>query len=142
MRIKPTAAGTKFLTSGTVFARVVFPKGVNVRVDVHRVLPDVLIFDGEVPESNEPSHGPPSSPHLPDPLRERAFAHIRPDDWVDSLSTPDEPQEDEGSAYSVTAKIVDVPLEVLPGRQAEFSKFVSKASVCFYLLRGIGWLIC
>lgn len=127
MKIKP---GTTFLASGTVFARIVLPKGVEVGLDVHRVLPDVLIFDGEVPDSVKLPHGPPSSPSLPDPLPERAFARIRPDDWLTSLSVPDDPQDGEGSAFAVTAKIVDVPLEVLPGRQTEFSRFVRKASVC------------
>lgn len=122
MKIKP---GNTFLASGIIFARIVLPKGVHVRVNVHRVLPDVLIFDGEVPNSTFVSFKPPS---LPDPLPERAFGHIRPDDWLDALSVADEPQEDEGATYIVTAKIVDVPLQVLPGRQKEFSNFVSKVS--------------
>ena len=95
----------------------------NVVLDVNRVLPDVLIFDGEVPD---PSFGEEESPPLPDPLPERAFAHIRPPDWLDSQSEPDDEDEDEGSAYSVSAKFVDVPLEVLPGRQKEFSDFMRK----------------
>jgi hypothetical protein len=36
-----------------------------------------------------------------------------------------------GAVYAVTAKVVDVPLEVLPGRQKEFSNFVSKVRLCF-----------
>jgi hypothetical protein len=90
---------------------------------VSRVLPDVLVFDGEVPDS---SQSPPAPPSLPDPLPERAFGHIRPKDWLKSLSARDKSEEGEGAAYAVTAKIVDVPLEVLPGRQKEFSNFVSK----------------
>ncbi|KAF5384235.1 hypothetical protein D9615_003475 [Tricholomella constricta] len=120
MKIKP---GTTFLASGTVYARIVLPKGIDVDMVVSRVLPDVLVFDGEVPESFQ---SPPTEPPLPDPLPEKAFGHIRPDDWLKSLSAPDESDEGEGAVYVVTAKIVDVPLEVLPGRQKEFSNFVSK----------------
>ncbi|GLB39567.1 hypothetical protein LshimejAT787_0700770 [Lyophyllum shimeji] len=120
MRIKP---GTAFLTSGTVYARVVLPKGFDVGLVVSRVFPDVLVFDGEVPDSIQV---PPKSPPLPDPIPEGAFGHIRPDDWLNASSSHAEPDEGEGAAYDVTAKIVDVPLEVLPGRQREFSNFVGK----------------
>ncbi|KAI0062488.1 hypothetical protein BV25DRAFT_1916019 [Artomyces pyxidatus] len=118
MKIK--AVGQTIVASGLVLARVVLPKGLNARVSVSRVLPDVLIFDGEIG-----SQGVPTTP-LPDPLPERAFAHIRPDDWLDALSAYGEPEEGEGSVTLVSARIVDVPLEVLPGREREFSNFVGK----------------
>lgn len=125
MKIKP---GNPFLASGTILARVVLPKGMNIDLKVKRILPDVLVFDGEVPE--DVHIGTPEFPPLPDPLPERAFGHIRPDDWLDSRSVLIEPEEEEeeevGSTFAVSAKIVDVPLEVLPGRQKEFSNFVSK----------------
>lgn len=38
--------------SGTVLAKVVLPKGLDVRLDVRGVLPDLLIFDGAVPPSS------------------------------------------------------------------------------------------
>ncbi|KAJ7766322.1 hypothetical protein DFH07DRAFT_915995 [Mycena maculata] len=130
MSIKP--GGSAFTASGTVYARVVLPRGMEVALHVGRVLPDVLVFDGEVPEGavyaplrlNEAT--PPSAPPLPDPLPERAFGRIRPEDWLASLSGPVPSEDGEGSAFAVTAKIVDVPLEVLPGRQKEFRAFVSK----------------
>ncbi|KDQ57876.1 hypothetical protein JAAARDRAFT_176965 [Jaapia argillacea MUCL 33604] len=127
MKIKPY--GQTILASGVVFARVVLPKGVKVELDVNRVWPDVLVFDGEVPDddaliSSTPQSGDPS---LPDPIPEGAFAHIKPDDWLPALSVPVDPEDDEeGAVFAVSAKIVDIPLEVLPGRQTEFSKFVSK----------------
>ncbi|KAF9023834.1 hypothetical protein BDZ89DRAFT_1069634, partial [Hymenopellis radicata] len=129
MKIKP---GNVFLASGVVFARVVLPRGMNISLDVTHVLPDVLVFDGQAPDTYWPRllADPPPTPPLPDPLPERAFAHIRPDDWLESrcASIPLEPGEevDGGAAYAVTARIEDVPLEVLPGRQTEFSNFVSK----------------
>ncbi|CAA7263313.1 unnamed protein product [Cyclocybe aegerita] len=135
--MKIRATGSVFLASGTVYARVVLPAGIEVGLDVFRVFPDVLIFDGEVPEpaplelfehKNHKKHNetaPPEVP-LPDPLPEKAFGHIRPDDWLPSVSNPIEPEGGKGIAYEVSAKVVDVPLEVLPGRQKEFSNFVGK----------------
>ncbi|KAG5647888.1 hypothetical protein DXG03_007812 [Asterophora parasitica] len=122
MKIKP---GTTFLASGTVYARIVLPKGIDVDLNVSRVLPDALVFDGEVPESAL-SLPPPPEPPLPDPLPEKAFGRIRPENWLKAFSARDQADEDDGAAYAVAAKIVDVPLEVLPGRQKEFSNFVSK----------------
>ncbi|KZT08206.1 uncharacterized protein LAESUDRAFT_724225 [Laetiporus sulphureus 93-53] len=144
MKIKPVGSG--MLASGTVFARVVLPRGIEVGVDVARVFPDVLVYDGEAPEggwpqaanASEPSFrvlnypvddrdpDVPPTPPLPNPLPERAFAHIRPEDWLPALSEPADSEEGEGSAVAVSAKLVDVPLEVLPGREREFSNFVSK----------------
>ncbi|KAG5649542.1 hypothetical protein H0H81_003155 [Sphagnurus paluster] len=120
MKIKP---GSTFLASGTVSAHIVLPKGMDIDLIVARVLPNVLVFDGEVPDSVQ---SPPTQPRLPDPLPEKAFGHIRPENWLKSLSARVVSGEGEGVAYAVTAKIVDVPLEVLPGRQKEFSNFVSK----------------
>lgn len=110
MKIRP---GNTFHASGTVFARLVLPKGMKIDLNIKRILPDVLIFDGEVDDNL-----------LPDPLPARAFGHIRPDDWVDAVCTPDTGKD--SSVFTVSAEIVDVPLEVLPGREKEFSNFVSK----------------
>ncbi|KAF8183037.1 hypothetical protein K438DRAFT_1839507 [Mycena galopus ATCC 62051] len=182
MAIKPNGKGGAFTASGTVYARVVLPRGMQVALHVGRVLPEVLVFDGEVPEGDEdgdedgddgdsagrvlpstlkprptffpfpfpfpfpkfpherkPPHGAdPSDPDddddesspFPDPLPPGAFGHIRPDDWLISQSgpVPSDPGDgdESGAAFAVTAKIVDAPLEVLPGRQKEFRKFVSK----------------
>ncbi|ESK96511.1 hypothetical protein Moror_7019 [Moniliophthora roreri MCA 2997] len=121
MKIKP---GNTFLASGTVYGRIVLPPGMNVGLDVKRVLPDVLVFDGEVPDSL--SSSPPPRRPLPDPLPEKAFGHIRPDDWLVSRCVAVEPEDGDGATFAVTAKIVDVPLEVLPDRHQEFSDFVGK----------------
>ncbi|KAF8842794.1 hypothetical protein BDN67DRAFT_965188 [Paxillus ammoniavirescens] len=126
MQIKPSSPGGEFLASGEVFARLVLPEGMNFMMDVKRVLPDVLVYDGEVPElpplpvtqGNIPSR-------LPSPLPPRAFGRIRPDDWLDAKSEYNG-TDGEGSTFFVSASIIDVPVEVLPGRQKEFSNFVSK----------------
>lgn len=128
--MKVIPKGTTFSASGTIYARVVLPQGVKISLDVNRILPDVLVFDGEVPlqyRDDEDDEGNiPPAPPLPDPLPEHAFARIRPDDWLVSSSEPGKAEGDEGSVYIVTADIVDVPLQVLPGRQKDFSNFVSK----------------
>lgn len=143
------ASGTTILTSGIIFAKVVLPKGIDVGVDVFRIFPDVLVFDGEVPSLYEQDNDlwgiigkkktstvPPDVPDLPDPLPPRAFGHITPEDWLNSTSVrlesvdggddDDIPEKNTGAIYAVSAKVKDVPLEVLPGRQKEFSSFVGK----------------
>ncbi|KAG1737542.1 uncharacterized protein EDB91DRAFT_482590 [Suillus paluster] len=126
MKIKPTSIGSGFLASGTVFARIVLPKGMDLTLDVTRVFPDVLVFDGEVHEL-PPLLSPQQklAKELPDPLPERAFGRIRPEDWLEATSIQVDAEE-EGSIFAVTADMVDVPLEVLPGRQKHFSNFISK----------------
>jgi hypothetical protein len=141
MKVKPL--GSKLFASGVIFARIVLPKGMDLGLQVNRVLPDVLVFDGEVPPETKLPHpmypgtrnndtgSTPPRPPLPDPLPSKAFGHIRPSDWIDALSVPEHlphngEEEENGAAFAVSARIVDVPLEVLPGRQKEFSNFVSK----------------
>ena len=135
MKIK-TSNGGGMLASGTVYAQVVLPPGFHVSLNVTRVLPDVLIFDGEAPD--EGTRSPPPAPPLPDPLPERAFGHIRPDDWVPSTSIPIPSEEGDGSAVEVYAQIVDVPLEVLPGRDREFRNFVGKVSQHVFIIGCLG----
>ncbi|THH23268.1 hypothetical protein EUX98_g7906 [Antrodiella citrinella] len=64
---------------------------------------------------------PPPSPPLPSPLPPRALAHIRPDDWLPMISIPVEGDDEEGTTVEV-----DVPLQVLEGREKEFRIFVGK----------------
>ncbi|KAJ7059273.1 hypothetical protein C8F01DRAFT_1232313 [Mycena amicta] len=140
MSIKP---GSVVTASGTVDARVVLPKGMDLKLHVGRVFADVLVFDGEVPDGaefpahawtqkkkgkNETEHELPPAPALPNPLPPHAFARIRPDAWLPSLSGPSDESfaSEDGPAYALSAHLADVPLEVLPGRQKEFSAFVSK----------------
>ncbi|RXW12789.1 hypothetical protein EST38_g13065 [Candolleomyces aberdarensis] len=195
MKLKPTGPNGQFVASGVVEGRLVLPRGMDVGLNVSRILPDVLVFDGEVPgdgdgdsdnasvtttrwnyredgygyEEEEYGYGfpwtgskgrtpPPPRDPLPDPLPDRAFGHIRPEEWLNAKSVRvdlDEDGDDDGegdgegeemrerkgkrkgkgkegkeketgAVYAVTAKVVDVPLEVLPRRQKEFSNFVSK----------------
>jgi hypothetical protein len=39
----------QMVASGSVYTKIVLPKGINIGMDVRKVLPDVLIFDGPVP---------------------------------------------------------------------------------------------
>jgi hypothetical protein len=149
MKINPF--GSIFLASGIVEGKVVLPKGINIGVEVSNIFPDVLIFDGEVPsddallelgptthkhhKNDSDTHLPPTPPEppLPSPLPSHAFARVRPDDWLPALSARIDPPEDDnaGAAYVISAKVVDVPLEVLPGRQKEFSNFMTKVPCLF-----------
>jgi hypothetical protein len=134
MKIRPS--GSIFLASGIVEGKIVLPKGINMDLEVSSVFPDVLIFDGEVTTLHNPflPPPPPESP-LPSPLPANAFARVRPDDWLPSLSARVEPPKDDdvGATYMISARVVDVPLDVLPGRQKEFSNFVGKVSPSFSL---------
>ncbi|RPD60580.1 hypothetical protein L227DRAFT_593329, partial [Lentinus tigrinus ALCF2SS1-6] len=134
MKIMPL--GTGMVASGIVHALVVLPQGINVGVNASRVFPDVLVFDGPVPSPADEAVSfldPPPTQPLPDPLPPRAFAHIVPEDWLPAECHPVDGPPGSGSTVAVSAEIVDVPLEVLPGREREFSDFVSKVRSAFSL---------
>lgn len=152
----------EILASGTVYARVVFPPGINLNVRVTRLWVDCFVFDGKVPsepvairgypQSNAPPNvatpssdddeGPPLPQPLPlpTPLPARAFGRITPRNWLNATSSPsphfgdiykihgDTSEKDTNASTNVfvTAQLVDVPLEVLPGRQGDLSRFVTK----------------
>lgn len=141
MRIMPV--GNAFLASGIVQASIVLRRGFDVGLDVLFVLPEVLVFDGEVStiayeynlrdgrQYQPPNELPPDMP-LPDPLPKGAFGHIRPKSWLPSRCVPIESKgQDDGATYAISAKVQDVPLEVLPGRQKELSNFVKKVDFIF-----------
>ncbi|KAG8216010.1 hypothetical protein J3R82DRAFT_8003 [Butyriboletus roseoflavus] len=124
MKVKPY--GSEFLASGEVFGLIVLPKGMNFQMDVKQIMPDILIFDGDVDDSLPPLGALGNVPsRLPQPLPPRAFGHILPDDWLDAESVYDG-TDGEGSIFNISASIIDVPIQVLPGRQKEFSNFVRK----------------
>jgi hypothetical protein len=119
MKIVP---GMPFLASGTIFTRVVLPSGFHIDLNVSCILPDVLVFDGEITAEGPP----PPTPPLSDLLPRRAFAHIRTDSWVPVESEEEISGPGTGTSIHITVKKVEVPLEVLPGCEKEFSNFVSK----------------
>jgi len=133
MKVRPLTSGT-MLASGTVFANIVLPKGMDMSLQVDAVYPQLLVYDGPVPDDEplraedllEDDDNLPDPMPLPDPLPANAFAHIQPGQWLESISVPLGHQDGQGSVFAVSAKIVDIPLEVLPGRQREFSNFVGK----------------
>ena len=138
MKIK--IQGTSFLASGFVNARVVLPPGIDVSLEVSRIFPDVLVFDGGVPPEVPPPKNltdsvlsPPPAPPLPDPLPQTAIAHIRPEDWLIAHSEPVEGDEKDGTTVAVTARLQDAPVSVLPGREEQFSDFVGKVRLLSFL---------
>ena len=122
---------------------IVLLRGVDIALLVDAVYPQLLVYHGPVPDDesvragvlleeddddNLPDHTP-----LPNPLLANAFAHTRPGQWLDSLSVPLGHRDGEGSIFAVSATIIDISLEVLPGRQQEFSNFLGK--VCFVSIK-------
>ncbi|KAF8343990.1 uncharacterized protein EI90DRAFT_3027798 [Cantharellus anzutake] len=160
MHLSPSKSGDTLVASGTLFATYGLPtamQDLTPLIDIRKVWPDTLIFNGEVPpdtfrDDNEGSGRimTPGENPLPDPLPERAFARILPEDWIPAHEVPPENAADilnrneasskwmdmQGGVVTgvVTAEIVDVPLQILPGRDAEFQAFVRK----IMLSRGAG----
>ena len=118
----------------------------------HRKLPKSRLPFPPMPPINLPSHrngdggdndGEREPPPLPDPIPERAFARIRPDAWLAARTIPDTSpdngeedgwiiinvaggEEENGWSATVTSEVHDVPLQILPGREALFRSFISK----------------
>jgi len=106
--------------SGTVVAEIELPEAMRaVELDVMAVKPDVLVFDG--PSSDTDDDDDDDNDDLPP----RAFGHIHPDDFLDATSTlstdPAHPRR-----LVVRAPMTDIPLDILPGRDAILRGFVSK----------------
>lgn len=160
MRVSVGSGGTALAASGTIIAEIQLPpqmKGIIPLIDVRKVWPDALVYDGDPPPveavaSSFLPHPPrlpvprPRLPHipwtwpatpepapLPDPLPEKAFARISPPEWLNATVLPHREDDPEGM-LRVYAHFSDIPFEVLPGRDAVFRSFVSK--VCNFLLSG------
>ncbi len=150
MRLHPSESGDTLVASGTLFATFGLPtamEDLTPLLDVRKVWPDTLIFNGKVPpeapdnQTRRRIMTPGDSPS-PVPLPERAFARIRPDDWLPAHVIPPENTSDtlewgevafenrrkEVVTRVVTAEIVNAPLDILPGRDEEFQAFVQKVS--------------
>jgi len=120
--------------SGTLFASFGLPRelsGLTPFLDIRKLWPDTLVFDGLPPPHVSGIRSQAGAtrplPPLPDPLPEGAFARIIPRDWLDASMLPDNGDEEDGVRVRwVTAQIIDVPLDILPGRDAEFQAFVDK----------------
>jgi hypothetical protein len=152
--MKIHASGSAVVASGIVHGRIALPEGMDVTLIINRILPDALIFDGAVTTASPDAHPPlitrttratksmakkghgdddddvPPAPPLPSPLPPRAFARVRPSTWLATVSAPTSPRRDwnerGNTTLLVSAWFVDVPLEVLPGREREFRNFVTK----------------
>ncbi|KIJ25592.1 hypothetical protein M422DRAFT_273456 [Sphaerobolus stellatus SS14] len=134
------------LASATVLARVVLPKGIDIEVSVKRLWVDCLVYDGPISNDEPVEFNPgrrssfdddsepplPEPMPLPNPIPARAFGRITPRTWLNATSASlpvenDGPESSgDGRSVYVRADVVDVPLEVLPGRQNELRRFVTK----------------
>lgn len=154
--MKIRASGTTILASGTVHARIALPEGMDLTLLINHLHPDALIYDGplsttaslpltrttSIAARDMTNHHPvvaavgddeddvPPAPPLPSPLPPRAFARVRPNAWLHTMSAPTSPRRDwnerGNTTLSITAWFSDVPFEVLPGREREFRNFVAK----------------
>lgn len=157
MRLNPSKTGDTLVASGTIYATFGLPLGMEdltPLIDVRKIWPDTLIFNGEVPRET-PGNSTvgrimtPGDNPLPDPLPERAFARILPEHWIpaqvilpentDDILGWDDAVLEDSHMYTekkvvtrvVTAEMIDAPLDVLPGRDDEFQAFVRKVSIYF-----------
>ena len=92
MKIKPLGSG--FVASGTVKARVTLPKGIDVDLDVRKVFPDVLIFDGPVggdADLGQAIGGGRWHPHLPGTKPAPTKGKKRPNPGHDDEDDDNEP---------------------------------------------------
>lgn len=157
MRLNPSKTGDTLVASGTIYATFGLPLGMEdltPLIDVRKIWPDTLIFNGEVPRET-PGNSTvgrimtPGDNPLPDPLPERAFARILPEHWIpaqvilpentDDILGWDDAVLEDSHMYTekekkvvtrvVTAEMIDAPLDVLPGRDDEFQAFVRKVSI-------------
>ncbi|KAB5592673.1 hypothetical protein CTheo_3873 [Ceratobasidium theobromae] len=130
--------GEQILASAFVRVHIVPPSSLAaVRVNATRVWPDLLIYDGPAPglwpfedlSNDDERWSEPDPMPLPRPLPPTAFARIRPDSWVVAHTETAEENQGEGEDNQgvwVHAQVNDVPLDVLPGRDAELRRFIRK----------------
>ncbi|CAE6524479.1 unnamed protein product [Rhizoctonia solani] len=132
--------GEQILASALVRAHIVPPNSLSaIHINATRVWPDLLVYDGPSPqlwpfddpnpraysgvEYDEHWTEPDPMP-LPRPLPRNAFARIRPDSWIIAHTEASDDNENQG--VWVHAQVNDVPLDVLPGRDAELRGFIRK----------------
>ncbi|KAG8871956.1 hypothetical protein FRB97_008175 [Tulasnella sp. 331] len=155
MKLHPNGTNG-FMASGTIEVGIALPDAVSdVELEVDKILPDILVFDGPPPpafdkcdmtvgaplvafrnqpamirradddDDDEPEPFP--APPLPNPLPERAWARIRPTRWLNATSEPaPDPTSPGKNLTLVTSPFENLPLQLLPGRNAVFRKFVEK----------------
>lgn len=152
VRIYPNPeTGEDLLAAGIIRAYLELPPGLeSLKLHVDRILPDVLVYDGPAPpkqgssgvaslwgdalfldspvvSTNNTGREPFPPPPLPDPLPPKAFARIRPLHWLDATNAPaPDPSDPDKTVILVRAEMVDVPLDILPGRNDVFQQFVQK----------------
>lgn len=128
-------ANGQVVASGTVVAIIKLPKGFqSVNVNVTAIKPDVFVYDGPLDDASDDDDDEDGRPDPENPP-ERAFGLIAPDYYLDSNTTA---VDDEPGSFTVRAAFVDMPLEVLDGRQGVFRSFVSKVLFSGGATAGIG----
>lgn len=134
------------LASGRVVGEVVLPeaaKGLEEAINAKRILPDVLVYDGELPRSNFDGnlfhsehdqfalghHGgrvDAQADYPPNPLPATAFARMKPVEFMPAETIHIPANSTHNATTIVSATFVDAPLFLLPGRGDVLRRFVGK----------------
>ena len=134
------------LASGRVVGEVVLPeaaKGLEEAINAKRILPDVLVYDGELPRFNfddnlfDSEHDQLSLGHHggrvdeqadypPNPLPATAFARMKPVASMPAETIHYPANSTHNATTIVSATFVDAPLFLLPGRGDVLRRFVGK----------------
>lgn len=131
------------LCSGRVVGEILLPEefsGLMELIDVAGILPDVYVYDGDLPHSSLQFSFAPSSQlplssstdlstlstYPPSPVPANAFARLRPSSLIPSQTIHIPANSTNSAATYLTATFLDAPLFLLPGRSDVFRKFVGK----------------
>lgn len=118
MRVRPE--GGEVLCSGTVKGVLELPeemKALQSLLDITQIQPDVLVYDGDLPKPKAEGEEYP-----PDPLPRNAFGRLKTDHLIPATTVLDPTH----NRTLLEAKLVDVPIELLPGRGDAFRRYVGK----------------
>jgi hypothetical protein len=115
-RMRLTESRGKMRASGEVVVIISLPPGLEgMNINVQEIQPDILVYDG--PASSDPAD--PADPP------QKAFGHIKPEEYINSTTIPS-PLPGDPSRMIVKAPLKDVEVVILKGRDSVLSDFVGK----------------
>lgn len=127
------------LCSGKVVGEIVLPDrfaSLETAIDVQSILPDVFVYDGDLPSSSLSydlpssqlafSPDPSSDEYPPSPIPATAFARLRPSLSISAVTLHLPANATHNATTLISATFLDAPLFLLPGRGDVFRRFVGK----------------
>ncbi|KAG0150421.1 hypothetical protein CROQUDRAFT_652330 [Cronartium quercuum f. sp. fusiforme G11] len=149
-------SGTNLICSGLVFGVLNLPtemKSIIQMLNINEILPNVIVLDGdlpnddndeinqnrrkvlfldqqslqlEIPSEEEEKQAGEDQMHIND-YPKNAFARLKTSNYVPSkLITQISPNDPNQNITILTAKLIDIPLTILPGRSNIFRNYVTK----------------